>query len=65
MTMNTFEAITPKGKISGMTSGGTTYRALGLEGRESIYKPEGTLFAIVIESNRWSKGNSKSTDTLK
>ncbi|CAN5529202.1 hypothetical protein BH18ACI3_BH18ACI3_20210 [soil metagenome] len=62
---NSFEAITPKGKISGIAAGGSTYRALGLEGRESIYKPEGSLFAVSIESNRWFKGNSKSIDALK
>lgn len=65
MRINSFEAITPKGKISGITAGGSTYRALGLEGRESIYKPEGNLFSVTIESNKWSKGNSKSTEALK
>jgi hypothetical protein len=65
MTMNSFEALTPKGKISGITDGGSTYRALGLEGRESIYKPEGNLIAVTIESNRWAKGNTKSIDALK
>ena len=65
MTSNSFEAITPKGKIIGLTSGGTTYRELGLSGRESKYKPEGRIFSITFESNRWAKGNPRAVEILK
>jgi hypothetical protein len=62
---NSFEAVTLKGKIMGMATGGTTYRELGLNGRGSKYKPEGNIYSIAFESKRWAKGNSKASDLLK
>lgn len=65
MTTNSFEAVSPKGKITGTTAGGTTYRELGLEGRKSKFKPEGRILAITFESKRWDKSRDGAADLLK